>query len=152
MEVSYDKEKDMLIYDRKLNDGPGNNMYGFEVCKSLHLPEEFLNRAYEIRMKYNNLDAITNTLSLGKSHFNSRKIMGICEKCNLRKGEEVHHLMHQSFANEKGVINKDGVLLHKNNLANLVTLCKECHDELHKTHTKGSKKKKTTKGYIIEKI
>jgi len=152
MEVSYDKEKDMLIYDRKLKDGPGNNMYGLEVCKSLHLPEEFLNRAYEIRMKYNNLDAITNTLSLGKSHFNSRKIMGICEKCNLRKGEEVHHLMHQSFANEKGVINKDGVLLHKNNLANLVTLCKECHDELHKTHTKGSKKKKTTKGYIIEKI
>jgi DNA mismatch repair protein MutS len=27
MSVIYDKEKDMLVYDRKLKDGPGNNMY-----------------------------------------------------------------------------------------------------------------------------
>ena len=52
MEVIYDREKDMLIYDRKLKDGPGNSMYGLEVCKSLNLPQDFLDTAYEIRMKY----------------------------------------------------------------------------------------------------
>lgn len=31
MAVVYDKEKDVLVYDRKLRDGPGNNLYGLEV-------------------------------------------------------------------------------------------------------------------------
>ena len=38
-----------IIYDRILRDGPGNNMYGLEVCKSLDMPQEFLDKAYEIR-------------------------------------------------------------------------------------------------------
>ena len=42
MAVHYDKSKDKLVYDRKLKDGPGQSMYGLEVCKSLHLPYEFL--------------------------------------------------------------------------------------------------------------
>ena len=41
-----------LIYSRKLVEGPGENMYGLEVCKSLNLPDEFLDRAYELRNKY----------------------------------------------------------------------------------------------------
>ena len=51
--VSYNEEKDMLIYDRKLKDGSGESMYGLEVCKSLHLPKDFLENAYNIRKKYN---------------------------------------------------------------------------------------------------
>ena len=46
MEVVYDREKNELIYDRKLKLGPGDNMYGLEVCKSLNLPETFLTRAH----------------------------------------------------------------------------------------------------------
>ena len=42
MEVKYDHQKDILIYDRKLKDGPGNSMYGLEVCKSLNLSPNFL--------------------------------------------------------------------------------------------------------------
>ena len=52
MAVRYDRESDTLIYDRKLMDGPGNRMYGLEVCKSLYLPEQFLQQAYDIRTKY----------------------------------------------------------------------------------------------------
>jgi DNA mismatch repair protein MutS len=37
--VAYDKGKDVLVYSRKLADGPGASMYGLEVCKSLHLPQ-----------------------------------------------------------------------------------------------------------------
>ena len=41
MAVAYNKAQDMLVYDRKLQDGPGESMYGLEVCKSLHLPTLF---------------------------------------------------------------------------------------------------------------
>jgi DNA mismatch repair protein MutS len=52
MAVHYDRELDCLVYDRLLRDGPGNRMYGLEVCKSLYLPEDFLEEAYRIRTKY----------------------------------------------------------------------------------------------------
>ena len=41
MEVTYNRETDTLVYDRKLKEGPGDSMYGLEVCKALHLPDDF---------------------------------------------------------------------------------------------------------------
>lgn len=149
MEVIYDKEHDMLVYDRKLKDGPGNSMYGLEVCKSLNLPEDFLQKAYEIRMKYH---PDTNLLSLKSSHYNAKKIVSLCESCGLRPGKEVHHLQHQKEADEHGVIEAEDAVFHKNNVANLMTLCEECHNETHKSSLKGSKRVKTSKGYKITDI
>ena len=149
MEVFYNKEIDALVYDRKLKDGPGNSMYGLEVCKSLNLPQQFLDAAYEIRMKYN--PESRSVLGLNNSHFNSKKILGICENCNNNLGKEVHHLQHQSDANEDGIIiNCDGIF-HKNNLANLMTLCEDCHSAFHKKNII-SKKVKTTKGYKLQEM
>jgi DNA mismatch repair protein MutS len=153
MAVVYDKEKDVLVYDRKLKDGPGNNMYGLEVCKSLNLPADFIEAAYEIRRKYKdtNCSDSDSVLSLSSSHFNAQKIMGLCEKCGLSLGTEVHHLQHQKEADEKGFITgKDG-FFHKNKLANLVTLCETCHHEFHKSK-KQHKKVKTSKGFILKEI
>jgi DNA mismatch repair protein MutS len=148
MSVIYDKERDILIYDRKLKDGAGNNMYGLEVCKSLHLPADFLDLAYEIRMKYN--PETSSMLSLKQSHFNSKKIMGICEKCGIHMSKEVHHLTHQSTADENGLIDINGYKVHKNSVANLMSLCEKCHDEFHEN--KGVKrvlKVKTSKGSLL---
>ena len=148
MQVVYDKEKDMLIYDRKLKDGPGNSLYGLEVCKSLSLPEEFLNKAYEIRQKY--YPEQNSLLSLKTSHFNSKKIMSLCEKCGKNMGKEVHHLHHQKEANEDGIINNGDSIFHKNSIANLLTLCEKCHHSFHTDKTtKSIKKFKTSKGYIL---
>jgi len=147
MAVVYDKERDLLIYDRKLRDGPGNNMYGLEVCKSLSLPDDFLEAAYNIRMKYN--PGTGSMLSLSSSHFNAKKIMNLCEQCGINIGTEVHHLQFQNTANDENmIINEDGTSFHKNNLANLATLCEACHDKIHKKNTPG-KKVKTSKGYKI---
>lgn len=33
-----------IIYNRKIQDGQGSNMYGLEVCKSLDMPLDFLKR------------------------------------------------------------------------------------------------------------
>jgi DNA mismatch repair protein MutS len=144
MAVIYDKESGLLVYDRKFRDGPGNNMYGLEVCKSLSLPYDFLENAYQIRSKYS--PEYSSILGLKTSHYNAQKIVGTCEKCGINMGTEVHHLQHQADANDDGIIyNSDGVF-HKNNLANLMTLCTKCHDEIHqndktnlKTDNKNSK-------------
>jgi DNA mismatch repair protein MutS len=150
MEVFYDKHNDTLIYDRKLKDGPGNSMYGLEVCKSLNLPQTFLDAAYEIRLKYH--PETRSILSLKTSQYNSNKIINICEKCNINFGTEVHHLQHQSNANITGTINTADSIFHKNNLANLMTLCEDCHNLIHTISKKGSKKIKTTKGTRLQEI
>jgi len=129
MAVVYDKEKDTLVYDRKLREGSGENMYGLEVCKSLHLPTDFLELAYEIRTKYFQ----ENPLSLKVSHYNSKKIMGLCEKCKKEMGTEVHHIHQQKNADKDGMIQgADGSIFHKNHLANLMTVCESCHHEFHR--------------------
>ena len=149
MSVVYDKESDRLVYDRKLRDGPGTSMYGLEVCKSLALPEEFLEVANEIRMKYHPENA--SVLMQKTSHYNAQHIKTVCEKCGIHYASEVHHLQHQKEADEEGMIKKKGFLFHKNHQANLYSLCEKCHEEFHKsgnTH----KKTKTTKGYVVNEM
>lgn len=144
MAVSYDKKNDLLIYDRKLRDGPGDNMYGLEVCKALNLPDDFLSRAHAIRMKYD--PKTTNILAQKKTRYNAKKLKGTCEICG-SAGDEVHHLKHQASADVNQFIKSH----HKNHAANLVNLCEKCHDKIHK---EGGEHKivKTSKGYKISKI
>ena len=143
MSVIYDKDRDLLIYDRKLQDGPGNSMYGLEVCKSLSLPQDFIDAAYEIRTKYHPDGA--SILSLKTSRYNSKKVVGLCEKCGKNMGTEVHHLQHQALADSSGFIQTNDDVFHKNNLANLMTVCEACHREEHKNSKSGTKRVKTTK-------
>jgi DNA mismatch repair protein MutS len=145
MTVRYDKEHDLLVYDRKLKEGPGHNMYGLEVCRALNLPEDFLELANSIRMKYNPDSG--SILSLKTSRYNSKKIVGLCEKCGKEMGTEVHHLEHQQVANEDGFIKTVDGSFHKNHTGNLVTVCEKCHHDFHdKKSEKAKKKVKTTKG------
>ena len=150
MKVKYDKENDCLIYNRKLEDGSGTNMYGLEVCKSLSLPVDFLENAHKIRMKYHPESG--SVLDQKGSHFNAKQIKGgICEKCLQNPAIDVHHLIYQNEANDKGIIKKKGLTFNKNNVANLINLCQKCHDKIHKTN-KQYKKTKTTIGITLEEI
>ena len=150
MAVFYDREKEVLIYDRKIKDGSGDNMYGLEVCKSLNLPKEFIESANNIRMKYHPESA--SILSLKTSHFNSKKIVGMCEMCKVELGKEVHHLQHQQIANENGFIETPSGTFHKNHPANLLTMCEKCHDKIHKDSKTMHKKVKTSKGTKIKDV
>ena len=151
MAVVYNRQTGTLEYDRKLRNGPGNSMYGLEVCKSLNLPEEFLNAAYNIRTKYHPEE--NSILLLKTSHYNSKKIVGLCEICSINMGSEVHHLQHQSEANNEGIIEKNGEIFHKNKLANLMTLCEKCHNKFHKENNNTQHKKiKTSQGYKLKNV
>ena len=126
MAVHYDRELDCLVYDRKLLDGAGNRMYGLEVCKSLHLPPDFLEKAYEIRTKY--FPETKGELSQPPSKtYNARKIRSKCEICKVEPAEETHHLQEQHLASPDGFIGE----FHKNHTANLMSLCSKCHDLVH---------------------
>jgi len=153
MAVHYDRELDALVYDRKLTDGPGNRMYGLEVCKSLHLPDEFLEQAYVIRTKYfpDTKGDLSHSIS---KKYNAKKIRGICELCNKEIGTEIHHLNQQKFADDDGYITKeDGNVVHKNHPANLMSICEECHDNYHENDEEFIlTRKKTSKGYKIERL
>ena len=135
MAVVYDREKDCLVYDRKLRNGPGESMYGLEVCKSLHLPEDFLVNAHKLRNKYKQINH--NVLDWKKSHFNSKQLQGICERCNRNMSSEVHHLQHQQNANSDGYIGS----FHKNHKGNLLSVCKDCHLIFHSDEFQHEKKK-----------
>ena len=128
LEVIYNKETDCLVYDRKLKDGPGFSMYGLEVCKSLHLPDDFLEYANEIRLKYRSNEQ--SILSSDRSRYNSKKVRNMCEFCKNEIGTEIHHLQHQKDArSDNGYIGS----FHKNHPANLVGICEACHLKTHQS-------------------
>jgi 5-methylcytosine-specific restriction endonuclease McrA len=87
-------------------------------------------------------------LTLKQSRYNSNKLVSICEKCGKNMGTEVHHLQYQSDADKNNMIQTEDSIFHKNNLANLMTLCETCHTEIHKKNIK-QKRVKTSKSDII---
>jgi DNA mismatch repair protein MutS len=125
MSVHYDRELDSLVYNRKLLDGNGSQMYGLEVCKSMYLEKDFIDKAYFIRNKY--FKETQGGLSLKPSSYNSNKIRGLCEKCAKNMGQETHHINQQRNASNNGYINT----IYKNHPANLMSVCEKCHDEIH---------------------
>ena len=147
MSVVFNKEENKLIYNRKLKDGHGITLYGLEVAKSLNLSDELIQRAYEIRNKYN--DYINYILDTKKSTYNAKKLKDkICEMCNNNLSSDIHHLQFQQKANDNGIINNE---FHKNHVANLISICKDCHDNINKNKIQ-YKKVKTTEGYELQKI
>jgi DNA mismatch repair protein MutS len=148
MRVFYDKARDTLVYDRKLQEGAGESMYGLEVCKSLHLPDDFLENANTIRMKYRGVSTKTPTSSIlhdsTPSRYNAAKLRRLCEICEKARGTEVHHLQHQESADADNFIGH----FHKNHPANLASICEDCHREIHSTGVEHVKVK-TSKGTRI---
>ena len=131
----------VLYYTRKLEDGPGENMYGIEVCKSFDFPQEFIEETYKLRNKYNK--KLCGTLSKKKSKYNAKKLKGNCEWCD-RTGIDIHHLEPQ----EKADVNNWIKTFHKNHPANLANVCKECHAKWTKEGIV-HKRVKTTEGYKL---
>ena len=139
MVVAYNRADDALVYDRKLKKGPGNSMYGLEVCKALDLPVDFLELAHAIRKE--RVPTEKDTLNCKLSHYNSKKIKGNCEFCGA-EGVDVHHLRPQEKADSNGFIES----FHKNHAANLANICKACHDKCTQARTE-HRRVKTSKGF-----
>lgn len=130
LEVSFDQLTGKLIYDRKLKNGMGITSYGLTVCQSMNLPTEFLDNAFEIRNRHYPENG--GILTFSQSKYNSKKLIGICENCNIEFSTEIHHIHPQKNADSLGVIRtENGQTFYKNHTANLRSLCEKCHKQVH---------------------
>ena len=135
---------DKIIYERKLKEGQGSNIYGIDVCKSLDLPLSFMKNAEMIKKE---LQGLSNTLVNTKnSNYNSSIYIDICEVCKINKGKETHHINYQINTDKNG--NFDN--FNKNINHNLVCICEECHKKEHNGEIGIIGYKQTSKGIKLE--
>ncbi|GAH07187.1 unnamed protein product, partial [marine sediment metagenome] len=127
--LRYDHSSKNLIFDRKLKEGSGESIYGLEVAMSLSIDNDFIRKAGEIRK--NIIDKGEQFLNTKKSRYNKNVYMDSCSVCgkkpNFLKSLETHHITEQNKADSNGYINHS----HKDSAFNLITLCNDCHKNLH---------------------
>jgi DNA mismatch repair protein MutS len=133
LSISYDPVKDEIVYDRKLKEGSGDNIYGITVARHIIHDKEFIDMAIEIK---NELLETHNSMISGKtSRYNSDLLIYQCmvcgekEKTGKTSSLETHHINFQKNC-ENGFV-KGKSHIRKNDMSNLVVLCNTCHDNLH---------------------
>ena len=120
-----------IIFERNLLPGSGSELYGLEVCKSIIKLDNFIDKAFTIRNQLtSNKPCVIDT---GRSRYNKRKIVDRCEVCGHKpkRGEvplDTHHINEQRDCDERGFVNDKH--FHKNQMFNLVSLCKGCHQKI----------------------
>jgi len=127
LSVHYDNENNILLFDRILKKGACESLYGLEIIRSLDMPAEFLSFANEIRNTCTNQKFIVDPKS---SVYNQKVFMDTCSICKKEKTDEIHHIIEQHLANDKGVV--ENAQIHKNRKSNLINVCSKCHDQIHR--------------------
>ncbi len=153
LSVDFDPKTDSLIYDRKLKDGSGDKVYGIVVAKYIIQNKEFMDLTMKIK---NELTNSFDTMISGKtSRYNSNLYVYKCEICmkNNVKGDklplETHHINFQKDCEKDKngkVLKEDKEHLLKNSMANLIVICDECHNKIHKGEITVENKILTSKG------
>ena len=125
--IKYDEKNDSLIYNRVLQLGQGDSLYGLEFAKSLHIDKEFLKTAQSIRESLmDSTSDIKNLQKQKRSRYNKELYLSRCALCQ-DAVEDVHHISEQKEANKDGSIEH----FHKNHKYNLIPLCKKHHKMVH---------------------
>ncbi|MEA3373426.1 MAG: DNA mismatch repair protein [Campylobacterota bacterium] len=138
LSVEYDEALDRLLFNRVLQGGSGSSIYGLEFAKSLHMDGEFLDTANRIRKRLaNDFDDLEMLVKKRTSKYNKDLYVTKCVICGAM-AEDVHHIAHQSLANQAGFIGH----FHQDHKHNLVPLCKEHHRAIHDG-------KITVKGFVM---
>ena len=123
------KKKDgVIIYGRKIKDGIGDDIYGLEIAKHIIDNPEFVKLAYETRNRI--LGVSGNILNNITSNYNRELYVDKCEICGKSNNEiqlDTHHIKEQHNFNDNKLLGH----IKKDNLDNLVVLCKFHHNEVH---------------------
>ncbi len=117
-------EKSRIVYNRKIKDGPGGNMYGLEVAECIIHNDRFVSLAQKIRRDI--LEEPHRVFEGKQSNYSSEMYVEKCEICG-KKAEDTHHIQFQCTANQDSMIGT----IHKHTVSNLVGLCKRCHMNVH---------------------
>jgi len=141
--ITYDKDNETIIYGRKLEHGPGSNLYGIEIANYIIDDQLFIEDAKKIR---NGILNKSDEILVDKtSNYNNKLYMDKCTICGTNGmiyPLDTHHIKEQNTF-DKDDINKD-------KLSNLVILCKTHHDEVHNGNLKIIGYKDTINGPKLE--
>lgn len=142
----------IIVYDRKIRPGSGPRNYAIMICDKLGFGDNFIDMAYKIRnditsgnvLQHKMEDGMTQLTELKSSKYNKEIIIERCQVCS-DIAVDVHHISEQHTADSTGYITKCNSItnnissiqyFHKNNIHNLVSLCKSCHQSVHSTPQK----------------
>jgi len=146
-------DKDNLTFDRKLKEGQGTTMYGIIVARHIIHNDEFIKLAQELKCEL--LDTPNKILNVKTSKYNSKLYINECGICGIKISLDkfggyldTHHINEQQHCKDGFVINKPH--LKKNSKANLVLLCKECHQKEHNEQLTILGYKQTSNGRILD--
>lgn len=134
LHVEYDTVTNSLKYFRNLRSGSGPSIYGLLVAKSVIKNTKFINIAEQI--KKNLMAEFDKKLVTKKSNYNNQLLIRCCAMCQYTpindsdKELETHHINFQKNCSADGKI-KAKPHLSKNELYNLVVLCRKCHESVH---------------------
>lgn len=150
--LSVDKIDNELVFNRKMVEGTGEQIYGITIAKYILDDHDFINNAIEIKnelLEENNMSF--KLVNDKKSNYNNELYMDECSICRSNKNLESHHInLQKDFLNSKnGLIHKDKIHILKDAKSNLIVLCNKCHDKLHKSELNINSKLKSTKGIAI---
>jgi DNA mismatch repair protein MutS len=115
-------ETGIITFIRKLSDGVCDPLYGLEIAQAVGLPKEFIKMAFELR-----------STKPKKSRYNTSKKLVECEICSYKPKNSketplhAHHIQFQSTADTNNFTKH----YHKNSKFNLVSLCHDCHEDVH---------------------
>ena len=133
LKVNFDKE---LVFDRTLTDGlPENKQYGSIVAEKI-IQDDIFQTIMNNNSNFSDNINIEQQEIVNKetSNYNNKLILDKCHVCNYRPENksdiplETHHINMQCEADSNGFHG----IHHKNELHNLVSLCKKCHQNVHK--------------------
>lgn len=120
LKIEYDDVNERLVYSRELCDGQGDKYYGVQVAKYLMKDDLFNRRTKELEEEYENNNK--------KSNYNQYLVMDKCSICESTKDLETHHIEFQKDFKDK--VNIENPHIKKDEMYNLVVLCRECHDNV----------------------
>ncbi len=140
-------EKNTLIYNRQLKEGPGEQIYGLLIAEHILHDRDFIEGANKIK---NMILKNKSILTPKHSKYNKNVYMVECAICYSEnsKNLDTHHIQEQSMCINNFAIRKPHI--KKNSESNLVVLCKKCHQDVHHGTLKIMGYKKTTDGTILD--
>lgn len=152
LSVKYDEKTESLIFDRKMTEGSGEQIYGVIVARYIIQDKKFIEQANKIKNEL--LETYDTMISGKKSNYNNNVYVYECSLCGKQDKKshltnlETHHINFQKDC-VKGIV-KDKPHIKKNSEANLAVLCNECHNKIHNNKIQINGYVMSSKGRIID--
>jgi len=154
--IKYDSKTDSFICDRILKEGVGETVYGLEIARHIISDTKFIDCANRIQTKL--LKKYQSIISGKTSRYNSNILVYSCNICGKEDNTashisplETHHINFQKDCVD-GFI-KDKPHIRANHQSNLIILCDDCHNKVHRNELKIIGWKATTRGNrVLEKL